>query len=111
MVNTLKFLLQGGGDDDNTSVVDEEFEADDAEAEDVEDEGKDEGDRVLQQNLGEASSVYSCKHCQFVTKQSGAMRHHVMAHFGKQRSEILTRITMIDQKSTLLKMKTYWASH
>ncbi len=70
------------------AAMDAEFEAD-AQADEAENEQVgvvDEGDSELQRNLAEASSVYSCKHCQFVTKQSGAMRHHVMAHFGKNHT-------------------------
>ncbi len=37
-------------------------------------------DNELKKNLADASSLYSCKHCNFVTKQGGAIRHHVMAH-------------------------------
>ena len=39
-------------------------------------------DDELKKNLADASSLYSCKHCHFVTKQGGAIRHHVMAHLG-----------------------------
>ena len=42
--------------------------------------GGGDSDDQLKKNLADASSLYSCKHCSFVTKQGGAIRHHVMAH-------------------------------
>ena len=42
--------------------------------------GEKDDDDELKRNLADASSLYSCKLCNFVTKQGGAIRHHVMAH-------------------------------
>ena len=42
--------------------------------------GEKDDDDELKRNLADASSLYKCKLCIFLTKQGGAIRHHVMSH-------------------------------